>query len=264
MCEAPEGVAIKRGGAGLRFQPLARVNCAFAQRLERFETIMQEEARSIFKSPVTSIVHLGTYNCRRMAAYPDWVSEHSFANAIDIATFVLKNGRRVEVERDWVRAEKPADDGRGAVPAPPDPPPLRREGVLGRAHAVIRQPPQEPPPPRRRRLHRRRHLSARTPLPQNNDRGPCVVSASPPRVTSSAVSVPSISRAPYCLESGFLAFRSLPFTHHRRGRRSAPSTIVGHSVQLRSRPNVKDPRSAGAPESRAPARARSPRSAARG
>ena len=108
LCEAPEGVAIKRGGAGLLFQPQARVNCAFAQRLERFETIVQEEARSILKSPVKSIVHLGTYNCRRMAAYPTWVSEHSFANAIDVATFVLKNGRTVEVERDWVPAEKPA------------------------------------------------------------------------------------------------------------------------------------------------------------
>jgi len=108
VCEAPEGVAIRRGGAGLRFQPQARVNCAFAQRLERFETIMQEEARNILKSPVTSIVHLGTYNCRKMAAYPDWVSEHSFANAIDVATFVLKNGRQVVVERDWVGKEKPA------------------------------------------------------------------------------------------------------------------------------------------------------------
>ena len=108
VCEAPEGVAIKRGGAGLRFQPLARVNCAFALRLTRFEAVMQEEARSIFKSPVTSIVHLGTYNCRKMAAYPDFVSEHSFANAIDIATFVFRNGRRVEVERDWVRAEQSA------------------------------------------------------------------------------------------------------------------------------------------------------------
>ena len=108
VCEAPEGVAIKRGGAGLHFQPHARVNCAFAQRLTRFESIMQEEARSVLRSPVASIVQLGTYNCRRMAAYPDWVSEHSFANPIDIATFILKNGRRVEVERDWVRAEKPA------------------------------------------------------------------------------------------------------------------------------------------------------------
>ena len=69
---------------------------------------MQEEARNILKSPVTSIVHLGTYNCRKMAAYPDWVSEHSFANAIDVATFVLKNGRQVVVERDWVGKEKPA------------------------------------------------------------------------------------------------------------------------------------------------------------
>jgi hypothetical protein len=108
VCEAPEGVAIKRGGAGLRFQPLARVNCAFALRLGRFEAVMQEEARSILKSPIASIVHLGTYNCRKMAAYPDFVSEHSFANAIDIAAFVLKNGRRVEVERDWVRAAQPA------------------------------------------------------------------------------------------------------------------------------------------------------------
>jgi hypothetical protein len=107
VCEAPEGVAIKRGAAGLRFQPLARVNCAFALRLGRFEAVMQEEARTVFKSPVTSVVHLGTYNCRKMAAY-DFVSEHSFANAIDIATFVLKNGRRVEVERDWVRADQPA------------------------------------------------------------------------------------------------------------------------------------------------------------
>lgn len=108
VCEAPEGVAITRGRAGVVFQPRARVNCAFAERLVRFEAIVQEEARSILASPVKSIRHLGTYNCRRMAAYPDWVSEHSFANAIDIAAFVLKNGRRVEVERDWVRADQPA------------------------------------------------------------------------------------------------------------------------------------------------------------
>jgi hypothetical protein len=108
VCEAPEGVAIRRGASGLRFAPPARVNCAFALRLARFERILQEEAKSVLRSPVQSIVQLGTYNCRHMAAYPDWVSEHSFANAIDIATFVLKNGRRVSVEHDWVRAEQPA------------------------------------------------------------------------------------------------------------------------------------------------------------
>jgi hypothetical protein len=107
VCEAPEGVAIRRGPA-LRYQPAARVNCAFAQRLVRFEAIVDEEARRSFGSAVRTIVQLGTYNCRRMAAYPDLVSEHSFANAIDVAAFLLANRRRVVVEQDWVPADRPA------------------------------------------------------------------------------------------------------------------------------------------------------------
>jgi hypothetical protein len=107
MCEAPDGIAVRRGPA-LRYQPAARVNCAFAQRLLRFEKIVDEEARAVLHSRVRVIVQLGTYNCRRMAAYPDLISEHSFANAIDVAVFVLANGRRVEVERDWVPAGRPA------------------------------------------------------------------------------------------------------------------------------------------------------------
>jgi hypothetical protein len=102
VCAAPGGVAVSRGTSGLRYQPAARVNCAFTQRLQRFEQVMQEEAQRALRSRVTAIVQLGTYNCRRMAAYPDLVSEHSFANAIDVASFQLRNGRRVVVERDWV------------------------------------------------------------------------------------------------------------------------------------------------------------------
>jgi hypothetical protein len=107
ICEAPEGIAVRRG-ASLRYQPAARVNCDFAQRLLQFERIVDQEARAVLRSPVRAIVQLGTYNCRRMAAYPDLVSEHSFANAIDVAAFVLADGRRVQVERDWVRADQPA------------------------------------------------------------------------------------------------------------------------------------------------------------
>lgn len=107
MCEAPEGVSLRRGSTGLRFQPPARVNCAFALRVMRFEVIVQEEAKRILGSPVRAVVQLGTYNCRRMAAYPDLVSEHSFANAIDVAAFVLGDGHRVVVERDFVPAATP-------------------------------------------------------------------------------------------------------------------------------------------------------------
>jgi hypothetical protein len=107
VCEAPDGIAIRRGPA-LGYQPAARVNCAFALRLLRFEAIVEEEARRSLGGAVRAVIQLGTYNCRQMAAYPDLVSEHSFANAIDIAAFVLANGRRVVVEQDWVPADRPA------------------------------------------------------------------------------------------------------------------------------------------------------------
>jgi hypothetical protein len=107
VCEAPDGISVRRGAAGIRYQPAARVNCAFGLRLVKFESIVQEEAKRILGSRVRAIVQLGTYNCRRMAAYPDLVSEHSFANAIDVAAFVLANGRRVVVEHDWAPPARP-------------------------------------------------------------------------------------------------------------------------------------------------------------
>jgi len=108
VCEAPEGIAVQRGASGIRYQPAARVNCAFGLRLVKFEAVVQEEAKRILGSRVRTIVQLGTYNCRKMAAYPDLVSEHSFANAIDVAELVLANGRRVVVERDWPRQDGPS------------------------------------------------------------------------------------------------------------------------------------------------------------
>jgi len=108
VCEAPGGVSIRRGASGLRFAPPARVSCAFGLRLARFEAVVQEVAKETLGSRVRALKQLGTYNCRRMAAYPDLVSEHSFANAIDVASFTLRDGRTVVVERDWVRADRPA------------------------------------------------------------------------------------------------------------------------------------------------------------
>ena len=44
---------------------------------------------------------LGTYSCREVAAYPGTVSEHSYANAIDIGQFTFADGRKVSVLRDF-------------------------------------------------------------------------------------------------------------------------------------------------------------------
>lgn len=59
-------------------------------------------ARRIMGSELTRIEHLGAYSCRRMYGGSEgpW-SEHATANAIDIAAFVLADGRRISVLEDW-------------------------------------------------------------------------------------------------------------------------------------------------------------------
>lgn len=66
------------------------------------EKDLQELANEILGSEVARIEQLGTNSCRRM--YGDneapW-SEHATGNAIDIGGFVLEDGRRISVLRDW-------------------------------------------------------------------------------------------------------------------------------------------------------------------
>ena len=59
-------------------------------------------AQDIFGSPIASVEHLGAYSCRRLYGRDEgpW-SEHATANALDIAGFVLDDGTRISVLRDW-------------------------------------------------------------------------------------------------------------------------------------------------------------------
>ncbi|MFC4254560.1 extensin [Altererythrobacter xixiisoli] len=63
---------------------------------------LQPAARQLLGSEIATIEHLGAYNCRRIGGGQTgrW-SEHATGNAIDIAAFVLEDGRRISVLRDW-------------------------------------------------------------------------------------------------------------------------------------------------------------------
>jgi hypothetical protein len=100
-CGAPQVVTYIKGPGNIAYNAPPLLTCAMAAALASFEKVVQEEAKAVFKSPVARIEHLGTYNCREMANYPGWVSEHAYANAIDLARFVLKDGRTIDVERDF-------------------------------------------------------------------------------------------------------------------------------------------------------------------
>lgn len=63
---------------------------------------VQPAAEAVLGSSVVRIEHLGTNSCRRIGGGGDgrW-SEHARGNAIDIAGFVLADGRRITIRRDW-------------------------------------------------------------------------------------------------------------------------------------------------------------------
>lgn len=90
---------------GVRWSSAPIVSCGMALALGRFEAVVAEVANAELGSRVVRIEHGGTYNCRKMARF-DMVSEHSYANAIDIRSFRLADGRTVSVERHFGRAGK--------------------------------------------------------------------------------------------------------------------------------------------------------------
>lgn len=77
--------------------------CAVAAALEFWlDKAVQPAAEELLGSRVARIEHLGAYSCRRVNGGESgrW-SEHATGNAIDIAAFVLEDGRRVSVLGDW-------------------------------------------------------------------------------------------------------------------------------------------------------------------
>ena len=89
----PDTLALRPGRAD--------ATCAVALGLHLWiDRAVQPAAALELGSRVVAIDHLGTRSCRRIAGSERW-SQHATGNAIDIAGFVLADGRRVSVRRDW-------------------------------------------------------------------------------------------------------------------------------------------------------------------
>ncbi len=61
---------------------------------------VQPAARLIFGTEIARIDTFGTYNCRPIAGSGK-LSEHAHSNAVDVAAFVLEDGRRITVKDGW-------------------------------------------------------------------------------------------------------------------------------------------------------------------
>lgn len=95
VCGAEQVVIYRKGPTGLKWNAPPIVTCGMALALADFENVVADEAR-VLGQRVVRVEQGGTYNCRKMARF-DFVSEHSYANAIDVRAFTLQNGRRISV-----------------------------------------------------------------------------------------------------------------------------------------------------------------------
>ena len=80
--------------------PATTCPVAAAMEIWRTQTI-EPAAQTHFGVGVERMEHLGVYNCRRVRGGSSTWSEHATGNAIDIAAFVLKDGTRVSLLKDW-------------------------------------------------------------------------------------------------------------------------------------------------------------------
>src|SRR5262245_1590328 len=103
-CGAPAPVLVKSIGNAdkVSFDPPLVLDCAIVVGLNRWlEDSVQPAAREAFSSPISKIIG-SSYACRNVYNRPDGhLSQHAFANAIDLPMFVLADGRKIDVTHGW-------------------------------------------------------------------------------------------------------------------------------------------------------------------
>jgi len=98
-------------GGRVPFSAPATLDCPMIVSTERwFAQSVQPAAYTFFGQPVVAVGIAGSYACRgRNGASKGPLSEHAFANALDVSSFTLADGRRITVEAGWWGA---VDEGR--------------------------------------------------------------------------------------------------------------------------------------------------------
>ena len=95
--------AVEMERVSVDFSSPFRASCPLAVSWAMFERhILQQAARRHLGQEVVRVEHFGTYACRNLYHREGGRrSEHATANAIDVAAFMLADGRKITVLSDW-------------------------------------------------------------------------------------------------------------------------------------------------------------------
>jgi hypothetical protein len=89
--------------ASVEIKPAATLACPIVSALDQWlATAVQPAAHKWFGQPVVEIKQISAYSCRGMNGQVGArISEHAFGNALDIAAFILADGRRITIKGGW-------------------------------------------------------------------------------------------------------------------------------------------------------------------
>ncbi|KPF63420.1 extensin family protein [Porphyrobacter sp. AAP60] len=100
-------MALAGDRAPLGISNLGPVRCGTAKAFNDWARFgVDRAARQLLGSPVARIETMGSYACRNVAGTARR-SAHASAEAIDVSAFVLANGRRIVLKRDWHGGDAP-------------------------------------------------------------------------------------------------------------------------------------------------------------
>jgi len=96
-CSIPYPIVLKTLGKSVAIVPGTELNCPMAEAAARFAAdVIQPAAKAEFGADLKSIGQASAFVCRPRHGTRK-LSEHAFGNALDIASFTLSDGKKIEV-----------------------------------------------------------------------------------------------------------------------------------------------------------------------
>lgn len=101
--------ALNIGGRQVELASPITTNCALATGFADWATDIDAYSRAVHDKPLAALETGTSFVCRnRYSAKDGFVSEHGFANAIDLSGFTLEGGEAISVKADWEAEDAPA------------------------------------------------------------------------------------------------------------------------------------------------------------
>jgi hypothetical protein len=107
VCGSPAPIRLNGFEAGSEppasLSPAPTVSCKLAEALHRwFYDVIQPNAKTYLHASIVRIATLSAYNCRARYDNPfQRMSEHAYANAVDVSEFITAKGEHVSVLDHW-------------------------------------------------------------------------------------------------------------------------------------------------------------------